>query len=170
MVMKRYYTSILRYRIVAVILPIVFIDNAVSFSTDITELDGIFGLLNIFSNVMFVVFGIFSLFHLYKIYKKEVYFEINETNMVLSYRKKTVYEYHDADSYLIKQAGKAKKLYIKSNDTGKKLLVPLNIFEVDYDEFLELLSKHSHKDIYIKDYGNVERLYSKKSDEDIFDY
>ena len=152
--MKRYYTSFIRYRLIMILMPIVFTFNGILNSLNLRETDDFLGTISPYLNIAnFIIVG-FSLVHLYRIYKKMVYIEVNQESIVYSYgKRKIVYEYNDALHYIIKPGGKFRNLYVKSIKKGKKIRIPLSYFDVGYDEFIILLSDYSGKEVYYKDYG-----------------
>ncbi len=160
--MKRYYTSFLRYNFVMTLLPVLFIVNGVLFTIGPIEPSGIFGRATEYFNYLWFIMAIFSFINVYRIYKKQVYFEINKTSMVYSFGKiKKIYEFEDAEHFVIRPTGKQRKIYIKSIKKGKMVKVNLSIFEMNYDEFIVLLSDYSGKEVYFKDYGEEPKLIRK---------
>ena len=64
-----------------------------------------------------------------------------------------VYKFEDAEYYVIRPIGKQRKIHVKSIKKGKMIKVYLSNFEVNYDEFILLLSDYSGKEVYFRDYG-----------------
>lgn len=160
--MKRYYVSFRRYGIVATALPVLFILNGILFINDAPESDGILGFVNEYSYIMWFLIGILSLVHVYKIYTKKVFFEINESNMIYKFGGKGIfYEFSDADSYIAKQSGSSRTLIYISKNTNKKVKVRLSTFDINFTEFLTLLTKYSHKDVYTQEYGLEPVLFNR---------
>ena len=106
--------------------------------------------------------GAVALIQVYRIYSKKVYFEINEQKMIYRFsRKSTIHEYSDTDFYTAKQSGSSIYIYYNSINNSKKRIIPLNIFKIDIDELLTLLSKYSKKDVFIKNYGEELKLFER---------
>ena len=160
--MKRYYVSFKGYGFTTILLPILFITNGILFTIYRPESDGFLGFVNQFAHILWFVTGAIGFIQVYRIYKKKVYFEINEQKMIYSFlRKSSIHEYSNADFYTAKQAGSSINIYYNSIKSGKKKVIPLNIFNIDSDEVLTLLSEYSNKEVFIKNYGEELRLFEK---------
>jgi len=157
--MKRYYTSVVRYRIGAVMLPVILIFNAIAFTLNKPETSGFLGAVNQYENFMFALMAIFMTIHIVRIFSQDVYFEISPEKMINRLTKKEVtFEYSDAEYYTVKRSGKGINVYYKSIESGKKVKIVLYIFEVDQSEFISLLKTFSSKDVYFKDYGEEPKI------------
>jgi len=157
--MKRYYTSVVRYRIVMIFLPMILIFNAVLLTFNKPDTTGFMGSVNQYTNFMFALLAIFVTIHLVRILNKDVYFGISPDKMINKLSKRElIYEYSDAESYTVKRSGKGINLYYKSIKSGKKVRIGLYIFEIDRSEFMNLLKTYSNKEVYFKDYGEEPRL------------
>lgn len=158
--MKRYFVSYKRYGIISTVLPLLFIFNGVLYTIKQPSSDGFLGAINQYAYILWFSMGAIALLQAYRIYSKKIYLEINETCIIHSFiGKGIVHNYTDVESYTVKQSGKTMNIFYKSIDTGKKKVIPLNIFEVDSNEFLVLLSKNSNKEIYVKRYGEELKLF-----------
>lgn len=161
--MKRYYTSFLRYKLVMILLPIVFIFNGVVFMIDKTESNGALGIPGQFMGYFFIIMAIFMTINLIRILKNDVYFEINQDKMINRIsRKEITYEYSDAEFYTFQKSGNGGNIFYRSLESGKKVKIGLSSFEIDYTEFMTLLKKYSKKDIYYKDYGQEAKIFEVK--------
>ncbi len=160
--MKRYYISFKSYGMITALLPILFIANGILYTINRTESNGFLGFVSQFVHIFWFAMGAIALVQVYRIYKKKVYFEINEQKMIYSFlRKSSIHEYSNADFYTAKQAGSSINIYYNSIKSGKKKVIPLNIFNIDSDEVLTLLSEYSNKEVFIKNYGEELRLFEK---------
>jgi len=161
---KKYYTSITRYRIGETILPfsmMLYLFAMHFYSGDETDFISI---LNQFTYFMCVVGIIFLTIHLVRVYSKDAYFGIGPKNMINKlFKREMKYEYSDAEFYTVKRSGKGINIIYKSIKSGKKVRVGLYVFEIDVDEFIDLLIKYSGKDVYYKDYGEEPRLMNEKT-------
>ncbi len=160
--MKRYYISFKSYGLITSLLPILFIANGILYTINRPESNGFLGFVSQFVHIFWFAMGGIALVQVYRIYKKKVYFEINEQKMVYSFlRKSSIHEYSDADFYIAKQSGSSINIYYNSVKSSKKKIIPLNIFNIDSDELLTLLSKYSKKDVFIKNYGEELKLFER---------
>jgi hypothetical protein len=116
---------------------------------------------NLFSSIFWFVIGIIATYQVYRVQTKKIYLVLNETNIFskLYNGKGTVFEFSDAEFYTAKQSHRGFVIHYKSLDDGKKKVIPLNMFNVDSKEFLKLLSKQSGKDVFIKEYGEEQKLF-----------
>ena len=158
--MKKYYISYKNNGIFILIMPFLLTVNGVLSVLNKKESDGFLGIVSHFSYIIWFLMAVFGFYQLYRIYKKEVYFEINDQKMIYSFfKRKSTYEYSDADSYIVKQSGKSVNVFFTSKETGKNKVISVSYFDVDSTEFMKLLSNYSKKDIYYKNYGEKQELF-----------
>ncbi len=158
--MKKYYVSFRSYGLISVILPVIFILNGILVLTSENDYGGFMGKVKLYTNIMWVIMGLVFIVQAYRIFTKRVYLGINEQNIIYKFTRKGItFDYSDAEFYTAKQSGNSFVIRYKSLNNGKKKVIPLNMFNSDPTEFFKLLKMHSHKDIFIKKYGEELKLF-----------
>jgi len=161
---KKYYTSITRYRIAVIILPFAIIANGIIIYFNKGDETDFMNILNQYIYFIHALFVIFITIHLVRVFSKDAYFGIGPENMINKLLKREMkYEYSDAEFYTVKRSGKGINILYKSIKSGKRVRIGLYVFEIDFDEFIDLLIKYSGKDVYFKDYGEEPYLMNEKT-------